>query len=127
MFGETVKLLHMNGSSQPTYDSALTTIANCLGLQNNDTLTIEKKLTRASGRKLTLLVIVDEIDLLISENSNGTEAVGKEKIVKLFLSWANDPELRFGLIGISNSLGNRKRERLHQLGSVSELLLGMRT
>ena len=65
-----------------------------------------------------LVVVIDEIDLLVSNSVSPSTMLGSEEVLKEFFDWAESPDLRFSLIGICNSVGNGKSRRLQELGMV---------
>ncbi len=68
-----------------------------------------------------LVVVLDEIDMMLSKNASIHRK--SEQVIKEMLEYTSDPDIRFALIGISNSSGNHKYGRLHQLGKVRSLSL----
>ena len=78
-----------------------------------------------SGKRATtcscLILIIDEIDLLLSEKgktSNNPSSAGEEAL-KMLGEWASSDKFRFTLIGISNCVGNLQAKRLQKFGLVS--------
>jgi ATPase family associated with various cellular activities (AAA) len=73
-------------------------------------------------KKAQIILIVDEIDILLSDTDDASSTVKskQEEALEMLSDWAGDPDLSIGVIGISNRKGNTKYERLKQLGKVSE-------
>ena len=69
----------------------------------------------------TVILVIDEIDLLVSK-WDGKELSVSEEFLQTVLEWASDLTKRFAVIGMSNSVENRKGRRLHKLGRVSFIL-----
>jgi hypothetical protein len=67
-----------------------------------------------------ILVVVDEIDLLVSESSQMLEGrrPGTEGVIQTLLGYAQDESMPIALIGISNSSANNKYHRLNEIGKV---------
>lgn len=62
-------------------------------------------------RKKVVVLIVDEIDMLFKQHGG----VG-ETVFKMLISWAEDKEMRFSLIGISNCVNDTNSTRVRELG-----------
>lgn len=71
-------------------------------------------------RKNMILVVVDEIDLLVSESSQTPEGrlPGTEGVIQTLFGFARDETMPIALIGISNSSANNKYFRLNEIGKV---------
>ena len=115
------KVLFVNAGHMQTgnsEESFYKQLAPCVGLKQSIKIdSIAKKL-----KSNLVVVVVDEIDLLLSDSATDVDeasATESEKLVKNLLDWANNPTRQFVLIGISNSSGNSKYARLQQLGKVS--------
>jgi ATPase family associated with various cellular activities (AAA) len=78
-------------------------------------------------KKAQVVLIVDEIDILLSETDDASSSVKskQEEALVMLADWAGDPDVSIGVIGISNRKGNTKYERLKQLGRVSESMRGL--
>lgn len=63
-------------------------------------------------RKKVVVLIVDEIDMLFKQHGG----VG-ETVFKMLISWAEDKEMRFSLIGISNCVNDTNSTRVRELGN----------
>jgi hypothetical protein len=78
------------------------------------------KQSKSDKKKTTVILIIDEIDFLISERLvDDHRLVSSEDFLQTVLQWANDDQMAFALIGISNSVANARGRRLHELGQVS--------
>lgn len=76
--------------------------------------------TKKNRKHPPVILILDEIDLLlVGKNNRIQTAKGEEPFLKTLFRWASDPQSKFILIGISNSVGNRNAKRLDKLGKVS--------
>ena len=62
-------------------------------------------------RKKVVILIVDEIDMLFKQHGG----VG-ETWFKMLISWAEDKDMRFSLIGISNCVNDTNSTRVRELG-----------
>ena len=63
------------------------------------------------AKKSTVVLVMDEIDLLVSDKS--------ENFLSSLLGWASNEQMTFGIIGISNFIENSKARRLYNIGGVS--------
>jgi hypothetical protein len=82
---------------------------------------VEKALEGGRSSHSCLVMVVDEIELLLSERSK-TSAVpssSSETALKMLCEWSTAQNFRFALIGISNSIGNQHVKRLQRFGLVS--------
>jgi Cdc6-like AAA superfamily ATPase len=77
------------------------------------------KRSKSDEKKTAVILIIDEIDFLVSEWLVGDRLVSSEDFLQTVLKWANDDQMAFALIGISNSVANARGRRLHELGQVS--------
>jgi hypothetical protein len=74
-----------------------------------------RKLHRSSSDdapNFAMILILDEIDVLVGN-------AGTEGCLKTLLSWASDENKLLSVIGISNSINDKKSHRLFELGMVS--------
>lgn len=78
---------------------------------------IEKVLSSGMN-SAPLLLIIDEIDFLLSGNKDA------KSDLSTVLRWASDPKNRLAVIGISNSVGDDSAKSLHRGTKVSSLLVG---
>lgn len=74
------------------------------------------------GRRVhsCLVMVVDEIDLLLSDRSKASAvpSSSSEAALKLLCEWSATQNFRFALIGVSNSIGNQHVRRLQKFGLV---------
>jgi hypothetical protein len=77
------------------------------------------KRSKSDEKKTAVILIIDEIDFLVSERLADDRLVSSEDFLQTVLKWANDDQMAFALIGISNSVANARGRRLHELGQVS--------
>ena len=64
--------------------------------------------------KKVLVLILDEIDMLFKTHGNIGEAWFRQLV-----EWAENKELRFSMIGISNCVNDANATRVRELGHVS--------
>jgi hypothetical protein len=74
---------------------------------------------RSNEKKTGVILIIDEIDYLVAERLAGDRLLSSEDFLQTVLKWANDDQMAFALIGISNSVANARAHRLRKLGQVS--------
>jgi hypothetical protein len=84
---------------------------------------VEKALDSSQGGRRIyscLVMVVDEIDMLLSERSKISTAASStgEVALKMLCEWSATKNFRFALIGVSNSVGNQRVRRLQQFGLV---------
>ena len=101
---------YQNLTTKPALDRVKEAIATSMGQKTFS----ENTLKRSKTEKSTVVLVIDEIDLLVSDKF--------EKFLSTLLGWASNQHMRFGIIGISNSVENSKSRRLHTLGEVSTSL-----
>jgi len=88
-------------------------IATGLSIANDDPLQKFEKLMM----KRVVVLIVDEIDMLFKQHGG----IG-ETWFKTLVSWAEDKEMRFSMIGISNCVNDVNSSRVRELGHVSAII-----
>jgi Cdc6-like AAA superfamily ATPase len=88
-------------------------IAKGLNIANDEPLGKFEKLMM----KKVVVLIVDEIDMLFKQHGG----IG-ETWFKTLISWAEDKEMRFSMIGISNCVNDIDSARVRELGHVSALV-----
>ena len=93
-------------------------ISNEIGKEFNEDRLL-KRSTKSNERKTAVILIIDEIDFLVSERLVDDRLVSSEGFLQTVLKWANDDQMAFAVIGISNSVANARGRRLHELGQVS--------
>ena len=92
-------------------------ISNEIGKAFNEDRMLKR--SKSDEKKTAVILIIDEIDFLVSEWLVGDRLVSSEDFLQTVLKWANDDQMAFALIGISNSVANARGRRLHKLGQVS--------
>ena len=87
--------------------------------------TIEQKMKRNEDdpKGTFLVVVVDEVDSLVSSRTSDVENcnVRREKCLQTLLEWAKDPDKQMAFIGISNCANDERTIRIHEVGAVSSL------
>lgn len=84
----------------------------CIGLKHGwKQLKRPKDLDKS--KKSAIVLILDEIDMLVSKRGNGMTHSGTEEYLKELIASASDPNNMLSLVGISNSVDN---DRLKSLG-----------
>ncbi len=89
--------------------------------------------TSRTGRNIVgpgvVILLIDEIDFLVSVSSSrgatGAKQTGSEKYLSWLFCLALNENFRLGLICTSNSICNDKASRLNALGMVSGLMLSL--
>ena len=77
-----------------------------------------------SRRTSPLVLVLDEIDMLLSYSSRSIDKLsGGDMLIKNLLNWAANSECSFVVIGISNAVDNGYTERLQSLGRISHTLV----
>jgi hypothetical protein len=121
--GPTPMVVHINASHLSSASKPerilLNELAGAVGMNNPETqqkASISKRI-----KKEMILVVVDEIDLLVSKSNQevGGRLSGTEGVLQTLLGFAEDDSMPFAVIGISNSSGNDKYHRLNEIGKVS--------
>jgi Cdc6-like AAA superfamily ATPase len=109
---------HMSSASNPEA-ILLEEMARALGMNAPDKQKKNNILTHIKKKQMILLV-VDEIDLLVSASSQMVEGrrPGTEGVIQTLLGYAQDETMPLALIGISNSSANDKYHRLKEIGKV---------
>jgi len=104
-------LCSINASGK-TWKTILNTIGSSLGLKSKLTeKNIETKLRKSAT---PILVVVDEIDTLLSGGHGSSKYDGLVKLLK----WAGDDSIRLALIGISNAMNDEISHELRVAGEV---------
>ena len=123
--GFDVKVAKLNANDLKGINDLYEQLATALNTKPSKTsIMLKLRGKHASVKKNPpfLVLVVDEIDMMLSESDLVQTHRNSELVVKELLEYANSPELNFALIGISNSTGNNKYARLHQLGKVSSFI-----
>jgi len=89
-------------------------ISTGLNIASDDPLEKFEKLMM----KRVVVLIVDEIDMFFKQHGG----IG-ETWFKTLVSWCEDKELRFSMIGISNCVNDVDSTRVRELGHVSVMIL----
>ncbi len=90
-----------------------------------DVTKLEKALSSTSGKNKgkPIVLVIDEINFLwkglLTKKKNAQK---NETPLETIFRWASDPKYRFGLIGISNSVGDDDAKSLHKLAKVRILV-----
>ena len=92
-------------------------ISNEIGKAFNEDRMLKR--SKSDEKKTAVILIIDEIDFLVSERLVDDRLVSSEDSLQTALKWANDDQMAFALIGISNSVASARGRRLHELGQVS--------
>lgn len=94
----------------------------CKKKGNGDEKTLMKSMQtrRSNGKKLFVILVLDEIDQLVSNKSTGNTANGGEKLLRELSFWSKNSDYRFALIGIGNSINNSKQRRVKQFVKVRQ-------
>jgi hypothetical protein len=109
---------HMSSASKPEA-ILLEEVARALGMKKPEKQKKNNILTNIKTNQM-ILVVVDEIDLLVSASSQMLEGrrPGTEGVIQTLLGYAQDETMPLALIGISNSSANDKYHRLNEIGKV---------
>ena len=109
---------HMSSASKPE-GILLEEMARALGMKAPEKRKKSNILKHIKANEM-ILVVVDEIDLLVSESSQMLEGrrTGTEGVIQTLLGYAQDETMPIALIGISNSSANNKYHRLNEIGKV---------
>jgi hypothetical protein len=110
---------HMSSASKPEV-ILLEELARGVGMTNPEKQKKNNILKHIKKTNQMVLVVVDEIDLLVSASSQMLEGrrPGTEGVIQTLLGYAQDEMMPLALIGISNSSANEKYHRLNEIGKV---------
>jgi Cdc6-like AAA superfamily ATPase len=120
--GPIPKVVHINAghlsSASAPQGILLQALARAVGMSNPGSQKKHNILKRI--KKEMLLVVVDEIDLLVSKSNQDVEGklTGTEEVIQTLLGFAEEISMPIALIGISNSSANDKYHRLNNIGKV---------
>ena len=109
--GPTPILCEMN-ASEKSWDATLKELGSALGMKTK--ITESRVYGKLRSGKQPLLFVVDEIDSFLSGKGSNSKTEGLSKM----LEWANDTEIHFALIGISNSMNDEKAFEIQDAGEV---------
>lgn len=121
--GQTIHVANMKLSNVPHITQVLEDIGEQCGMTNVTMASFESML-KSTKKSSVVVAVLDEIDMMVSVGKRIGDSFS-EKALRLLLSWAADPDMRFIVIGISNAVGNDKYVRLQQLGKVSHFCLAV--
>jgi Cdc6-like AAA superfamily ATPase len=102
------RFCHKNINNLSSPATLLGGMANAVGVNSNSSATLCRRL-RSQG----LILVVDEMDLMVVKSAEW------KTLLETLLGWANDPDVLFTLVGISNSLMDEKFVQIQELGKVS--------
>lgn len=105
-------LCEMN-ASEKSWPETLKTIGYAVGLRGK--YSVESVEKRLQNEKYPILLVIDEVDILLSSQGGRCKADGLAQLLK----WASDDEMHFALIGISNSMNDEKAHKIQDAGEVS--------
>ena len=105
--------------------SVIESIANALSMNPKRSSVEHVRKALVGGNKCScLIMVIDEIELLLSDKSTTSDkpVSSGEEALKMLGDWSAAQDIRFALIGISNSIGNQQAKRLQKFGLVSFFL-----
>jgi AAA domain len=115
------KVCHVNAAYLTSQATPLTLVINevskSLGMkttQPSESAVLTS--LRDTKKSAVLMIVIDEIDAFVTGGRRIT--AGRDCLRKL-LSWANDPRLQIGLIGVSNCMNDDHVSEIGELGLVS--------
>lgn len=112
-----INSVSIKASPNPT-DTLLSEIAASAGFASATNPKVLKGLL-ARGTKKFIILIMDEVDALVSQSKASTAHLSKsEKALQTVLDCAADDSYPLAVIGISNVIGNDIFDRLHTIGKV---------
>lgn len=121
-----VKVAKFNASDLKSTDALHQELGSVLRTKATKKAIVSKLRGANSSKKNKppfLVVVVDEIDMMLSESQLVSTHLKSEQVLKEMLEYTSDPDIKFALIGISNSSGSHKYGRLHQIGKVCSFSL----
>lgn len=74
---------------------------------------VEEEAVKKTLHRKTLILVLDEIDMMLKKTHGG------QSWFKTLISWAESKELRFSMIGISNSVNDENAQIVREFGNVS--------
>lgn len=93
-------------------------MAETIGMKDFQGSSFKSIKANMSRKQSQLILVVDELDMLLSEQESSETLSKQEETLEALAMWAKDPDVPLSLIGISNRKGNVKYERLIELGEV---------
>ena len=110
----------MNSSSlqHHTKDNALSITLDKIGISSWDRTKISKG-GDSESKNSAFILVLDEIDLLMKNSNSLGSSSGTEEFVEKLVGYASDENRRLTLIGISNTVSDKKQgRRLSNIGMV---------
>jgi hypothetical protein len=111
----------VSGADIASASSVIESIANALSMNPKRNSVENVRKTLVWGKKCScLIMVIDEIELLLSDKSSTSDkpVTSGEEALKMLGDWSAAQDVRFALIGISNSIGNQQAKRLQKFGLV---------
>lgn len=97
-------------------------LAQALGSKANGSPRFQDIKSKLTKSNTLVLLVVDELDVLVSEGASGLPSdeplSRQEEALSAMAAWARDENVPLGLIGIANTRGREKYHRLKELGEV---------
>jgi hypothetical protein len=121
-------LCKINSGILMTASDALTELfsemGKALGIANPTRTLVERRLKQGKkGQGSVLILVVDEIDILLSDGNSGRKSKRSEDLLHEIMRMANDVNYRLVLIGMANASGEGKYKRMQRGGKVCAHLL----
>lgn len=117
-----VNASHLSSSSQiyNKMSNALSLGKRQCTLKNLKSVLCTSKRSKRSFKWTCLVMVIDEVDLLLSERnvSDPKPSSDGERVLKSLSDLSSDKNFRLALIGISNSVGNKNVRKLEHFGLV---------
>jgi hypothetical protein len=112
----------ITASASDASDELFTEMGRVLGISSTPTRAcVERRMKRGKkGKHTVMILVIDEMDMLLSDSSNGRKSKRPEHLLHEIMQMANDINYRLVLIGISNSSGEVKCKRMQQGGKVCD-------
>ena len=104
-------------ASRNPMESLFGELAYSAGFRSGSTATVVKQLLSRKPKKCIILIL-DEIDALVSDVTAGGPSNRSEQALQAILDCAADDDYPLALIGISNTFGNGKFDRIHSMCKV---------
>jgi len=121
-----VNVAHIQNStisdSAGASNGILKRIARSLDISGNaDEQGVEKRLDAKNNfNKRVLILVLDEVDMLLSA---GSGAASGKTLLKKLMQWSANPHYLFAMIGISNSIDDKRARSLSELGTISKTVV----
>ena len=104
-------------SSQTPMESLFSELAFSAGFRTGNSAATVKNLLSRKPKKCIVLIL-DEIDALVSDVNSGGASSKSEQALQAILDCAANESYPLALIGISNTIGNDKFNRIRSMGKV---------